>query len=69
MNHIKSCNCNNKACDYLLVITVSRIGAEADVITEESCNKVQLLANKDQCYEQELASGFVSADVYQRIDK
>lgn len=67
MNHTKSCNCNKKACDYLLVVTIARIGTEADVITEESCNKIQLLANKDQCYLQELASGFVQAEVYKRI--
>ena len=63
-NHIKSCTCDKVACEYVLILFVSRIGAEAECVTEESCNKILLLANMDQAND----SGHVSANVYQRIE-
>jgi len=55
-----SCNCLKDNCDYLL-ITINQDNKE---IVETSCNKIQLLANMDQC----LDSGYKLAKVYRRID-
>lgn len=62
---LKSCNCNKKSCDFLLVLMVTRLGNPCDLVFEESCNEIQLLANKLQMD----IEGCVSAEVYSRIRK
>jgi hypothetical protein len=57
---IKSCNCMKEFCQFVLLSVVSRMGGYPEVITEMSCNKTLLEANKAQA----IISGWVSSEIY-----
>jgi len=65
MEHIKSCNCTNALCKYVLIVSVPGIGTDPHITTEQSCNLNQMLANKDQT-EHEFGD-HLSVCVYQRL--